>query len=240
LSLIVEALKRARDDAVRRQAATKGLPLAPVPRLQGRSRWLTFALVPLAAALVICVLLLFDLYSKLPTRPSSTEASVGTQPLPSVAAAAKESDPTKGAELSPAPGSQPAAESSVPVPQQSPINMSTVGTTQNEGMAAASDGSAVTTEPREPPPTTTESVPVERAAAGVSSTDRVFVGQAVLSNGQLIDLGGIAWSESEPYALLNGQVVGVGELIRTYRITEITQEEVILEQDDDRIVLRLN
>jgi len=68
---------------------------------------------------------------------------------------------------------------------------------------------------------------------------REFVGQAQLRDGQLVDLGGIAWSESEPFALLNGQVVGVGELIRTYRITEIQQDQVVLEEGDDRIVLHL-
>jgi hypothetical protein len=54
-----------------------------------------------------------------------------------------------------------------------------------------------------------------------------------------VDLEGIAWSESEPFALLNGRVVGVGEFIRAYRVTEITRDRVTLEQGDDRVVLRL-
>ena len=40
-----------------------------------------------------------------------------------------------------------------------------------------------------------------------------FVRQATLEDGTSIELGGIAWSEGGPFALLNGQVVGLGEPI---------------------------
>ena len=68
---------------------------------------------------------------------------------------------------------------------------------------------------------------------------RIYTGQAKIQDGQLLDLGGIAWSESEPYALINGQVVGVGELIRSYRVTSITPREVVLEKDEERVIISL-
>lgn len=84
-----------------------------------------------------------------------------------------------------------------------------------------------------------EQTPAEPVSTRVDSTARELVGQAKLRDGQLVDLEGIAWSESEPFALLNGQVVGVGEFIRGYRVSEILQDQVVLEQGDDRVVLRL-
>ena len=86
-----------------------------------------------------------------------------------------------------------------------------------------------------PRPATSE----PREDTAVSSAAREFVGQATLRDGQLVDLEGIAWSESEPFALLNGQVIGVGEFIRAYQVSDIQRDHVILEQDEDRILLRL-
>jgi hypothetical protein len=77
------------------------------------------------------------------------------------------------------------------------------------------------------------------APAGSPIEPRVFVRTAELLDGQLLDLGGIAWSETGPFALLNGRVVGVGESVRGYLVTEISPQEVVLQLADDRVVLRL-
>ena len=236
MSLIIEALKRARDDSLRRQAAARGLPLATIQRQKRRRSWLAIAIVPLAAALVICVLLLIDLYSRLP--------KTGEVPTPPVAtldpAAAPAEPPATGSSVSSAPievPEAPATEESGAVAVVSP-------TASDSGREAASvpagsspsrPEAAVTPSPTEPPSAVSEPVEAGRDPQG----SRVFVGQARLENGQVVDLGGIAWSESEPYALLNGQVVGVGELIRTYRVVEITRSEVVLQHDGDRVVVRL-
>ena len=82
------------------------------------------------------------------------------------------------------------------------------------------------------------------SAEGNYESEDVFEGEEPrlepdMLDGQLVDLEGIAWSESEPFALLNGKVVGIGELIRAYRVTEIQRDRVTLEQGDDRVVVRL-
>lgn len=240
MSLIIEALKRARDDAIRRQAASKGLPLAPIPRMRSRSRWLSFALVPLVAALVVCILLLIDLYSRLPRSAervedptSATTASVTPVADLSAGSTVEEThapattamvesvatEPDLAASQS---GSPQAVQNSTPVPVSEPR------ATQGPAAAVPTRTQEVLPRPSSPP------VQTER-----SQMEREFVGQAELLDGQLVDLEGIAWSESEPFALLNGQVIGVGEMIRAYRVAEISQSQVVLEQGDDRIVLRL-
>lgn len=224
MSLIIEALKRARDDAVRRQAASKGLPLAPVPRLEGRSRWLTLALIPLTGALIICILLLVDLYSR---RPYSSTDPPTAELQPTAAAQVQAPSPiTERAVV--------AREETSPPPTQA----------VEESARFLQTGDAVgPTAPRrstDEPAAREVSEPNQQPATDSPDQEaREFIGQAHLRDGQLIDLGGIAWSESEPFALLNGQVVGVGEHIRTYEVIEIQQDQVVLQKDSDRIVLKL-
>jgi len=229
LSLIIEALKRARDDAVRRQTASRGLPLAPVPRMRGRSRWLSFALVPLAAALVVCIFLLIDLYSRIPEPAAPREN-------PSQAPSLLETDGES------APASLPAVESALGDPVATSLQPGPTPTVRSAPPATETSVGEVVAPAATEPLTTQPTTPAPAAQSPARANPRKareFVGQAELLDGQLVDLEGIAWSESEPFALLNGQVVGVGEFIRAYRVTEIRRDQVRLEQGDDRVVLRL-
>lgn len=241
MSLIIEALKRARDDAVRRQAASRGLPLAPVPRMRGRSRWLSLALVPLAAALVVCILLLIDLYSKIPAASAPVETVAQATSVPDSI-----DDPNAVATPQTSGLSDPGQ-----LVEKSPVELESKTRESNAAPANQVTPPPRTTRPRQettpgiaepassPRPSGPE--PVHQSQEGSPpGEERVFVGQAQLLDGQLVDLEGIAWSESEPFALLNGQVVGVGELIRAYRVTDIKRNQVVLEHDQDRIVLRLD
>lgn len=238
MSLIIEALKKARDDAVRRQAAARGLPLAPVPKLESRSRWLGFALIPLAAALVICVMLLIDVYSRFPEPASpqvstqqsvSADQSAGDSQVRQISPPSDYDSPTEYEAASPS--STPAATESEQPPVQSPP----ASTPEEAVLESAPTASSVSSAGQ---PTRTDSAISSLASDGARQS-RTSTGQAQLEGGQLVDLGGIAWSESDPYALINGQVVGVGELVRSYRVTSITPDEVVLEKDEDRVVIRL-
>jgi hypothetical protein len=252
LSLIIEALKRARDDAIRRQSAARGLPLAPVPRMRDRSRWLSFALVPLAAALVICILLLIDLYSRIP----DPEPAVGTEVAAETVAPAVAPPAAVAAEAEAAPASQqaipragaPTSSTAPPSPTTQPVATGErdrpvavvpkePSTTRGEASGSPEREPAARPVVVSPRPSPTASGPPGDGAR--STQAREFVGQARLRDGQLVDLEGIAWSELEPFALLNGQVIGVGEFIRAYRVSEIQRDHVILEQDEDRVLLRL-
>jgi hypothetical protein len=72
-----------------------------------------------------------------------------------------------------------------------------------------------------------------------SPAARIFVGTATLASGDTLELGGIAWSETGPYALLDQRVVGLGERVMGYLVTRIAPHEVELEGGDGAILIRL-
>lgn len=235
MSLINEALKRAREEAARREAAEKGLPLASPGPVRDRGRWLTLAVVVLAGALLVSLVLLANLSSKLPSEAASTEAPAAPpQPARELA------NPNSGQSKEPT--------STVPAVDFEAIDSEPSSTPPETGAPTEFVVEVPPTGPRTVPDvqpsardstedrvTRTES-PVERAS---SEQPREFVGQARLSGGQLVDLEGIAWSESEPFALLNGQVVGIGEFIRSYRVLEIHQDRVLLQDGEETVLLHL-
>jgi len=65
------------------------------------------------------------------------------------------------------------------------------------------------------------------------------VREATAADGRTLSLGGIAWSDSGPFALVNGRVLAAGERIEGFQVTEIQREWVRLEDDGETIVLRL-
>jgi hypothetical protein len=66
-----------------------------------------------------------------------------------------------------------------------------------------------------------------------------FVQQVPLPGGGAIELGGIAWSESGPFALINGRVVGPGAVIDGYTLERIRPGHVVLSGDGRRVHLSL-
>jgi hypothetical protein len=57
--------------------------------------------------------------------------------------------------------------------------------------------------------------------------------------GPHLRLGGIAYSEEAPIALINGAALGRGEVVEGYVIRRIDAAEVELEGPGGRVVLRL-
>lgn len=80
-----------------------------------------------------------------------------------------------------------------------------------------------------------ESSPAPRPAA--DSGVRVHAGSVVLPGGGKIELGGIVWSETEPRALVNDRIVGVGGYVEGYTITKIEEDRITLEKDGATLVL---
>ena len=60
-----------------------------------------------------------------------------------------------------------------------------------------------------------------------------------LPGGGAIELGGIAWSETGPFALINGRVVGPGSAFGDYILERIQQGHVELVGDGRRVHLSL-
>lgn len=54
-----------------------------------------------------------------------------------------------------------------------------------------------------------------------------------------LNLNGIVWDEDAPYAIINTDVVKVGDKIGGMLVVEITETSVVLEQDEKRHTLEL-
>jgi len=71
------------------------------------------------------------------------------------------------------------------------------------------------------------------------SNGRTYRGSVSLPEGGQIELGGVAWSENDPHALVNDRVVGVGALVEGFEITWIAEDRIALEKDGVKIYLAL-
>jgi len=71
------------------------------------------------------------------------------------------------------------------------------------------------------------------------ATARDFVRRAELPDGTVLELGGIAYSASAPFAYLNGKLLAAGETVAGYRVESIARDRVVLAAGGDRITLRL-
>ncbi len=272
MSLINEALKRARQESRRREALAKGLPLAPPPpRSVSHRSWLVAAVVAMALALLVSLVTIARLATE--DHPSSTGAgtavldpleglsrSAESAPNPSPARPIEESEAT--ASLPDSPGS--AAEIVAPVagsktPPPGSANRQPDSKQESNPPAESLDSRPVPLPvengPVAPSPSPTEVAPPpmqgvslaaeprgtrpESSVGDSSSQPRVFIETAILANGDELALGGIAWSETGPYALLDERVVGLGETIHGYMVTRIAPQEVELEGSDGAILIRL-
>ena len=75
--------------------------------------------------------------------------------------------------------------------------------------------------------------------AALATAAESYVQSYPLPGGGSIELGGIAWSETGPFALLNGRVVGPGAVIQEYTLERIRPGHVELAGDGRRIHLSL-
>jgi hypothetical protein len=66
---------------------------------------------------------------------------------------------------------------------------------------------------------------------------RTYVGVVVLPDGARIELGGIAWSEDEPRALLNDRIVGTDAYVAGFTVANIEENRVALVRDGMTIYL---
>lgn len=241
MSLINEALQRARDEAVRQESIKRGVPLPRPASSPQKSGWLAITVLILAAALAVSVLALLGLSRQIPaarTEPEPLPAPAAATPtdnlvavLPSSAAPAPHDSLTEVSQVPP--GSTPRAPAD-PAPGE-PTGTA-AGESSSETHSAdpirQSPSGEITGMSRD------DSVPVP-AAGSSNSPPETYVRHVDLENAISLELGGIAWSEAGPYALLNGRVVGIGESVSGFIVREIDPLQVILEGQDRKLVLRL-
>ncbi len=267
MSLINEALKRARQESRRREALTKGLPLAPPTRPVQHRSWLTAAVVAMALALLVSLLTIARLATD--QKESAATEATATQPrearpserevaTTSSTAAPGESEPTAapspptpGTASTPVPGERQAEDSADSEPESAAEARSVVEPTPTRQAFAEPEASPVTSSSSlvglaQPPARGVRLVPdgettpdEDGAPTQNPAQPRIFVEKMTLASGDTLELGGIAWSATGPYALLDQRVVGLGETIKGYMVTRIAPQEVELEGSDGTILLRL-
>ncbi len=289
MSLIDEALKRARMEAAQKAAEGEGLPYPTIPRHLGprrQRRWLAPAVVAVA---VIAGLLLGWMAASRGPRTDSLAARGGTT---ADAAAPVTSGPATPAEvtrdlLSEAPEAGEPIDSAASPPtgigQETPSPVSpqpagprpvTSGPAGPEDIARDEQApepflqEATDPEPTRPQPQTSSAPPATEAVTDPDSgvllvlpdrsnrngsrdtaepagDDEAEVPveshsqQVPLPGGGAIELGGIAWSETGPFALINGRVVSPGAMIEGYTLERIRPGHVVLAGDGRRIQLDL-
>ena len=298
MSLIDEALKRARMEAAQKAAQGEGLPYPTIPRHlapRRRAGWLVPLLIALA---VIAGVIVGVLLASRGGSPASQTAELG---LGTAAAAPSSIPPGSGPEqaendtTSP-PNHEPDANGPNPAaPGTGPTNANSVDPAESPGATgpqpagdrpATAPATAPATSPPSPSPPAVDPAPVaqpptaapptppantsrptssgattvtdpdsgvllvlperQAQAAADSATPpssgasaETYTQQYPLPGGGAIELGGIAWSETGPFALINGRVVGPGSVIENYTLENIRPGHVVLTGDGRRIQLSL-
>jgi len=243
MSLIDEALKRAREQAEResaeqRSAASRWVPAYPLARR--RSRALVWA--GLAAACLLLGIgagLLASRFSGGEERAGGIELPPGTGEesgeggLPPAAGAVLLEDTTGTTDLSTdLPFPLPVTE----LPEDEALEPRLVPETVPEAVPPP------VVAPRPAPAAPPEPVPAEPSPAAEPPAGGVetHVRRAPVPGGGWIQLGGIAFSADRPVALLNGRVVSVGEVVEGFTVISIAPKRVELRGHGTSLVLTLD
>jgi hypothetical protein len=215
LSLIGEALKRARLEAARREGEERGTAHSSVPaylpaRRRSRAGWIAATVVAALAGAGVVYMLLAGAPPSTPE--SSTRPTIPESPRAMPAAAP----------------SSPVEAPSPPLPPSRPVS------------PPASEPSPVTSPPA--PPAAPASTPVEPAKPAVSEPAppgaRVYTTVAQLGAARL-ELDGIVASPTDPVVMINRKLLGIGEGIEGWVVEKIETKQVTLRGGNQVIVLRL-
>ncbi len=255
MSLVSEALKKAERDAAARDARAKGAPApfdAPLQpyRARGggrRRRRLVSALALFASAAAITIALLLFRPTGGEEAPVKGKTAAAPEaralPLtPAVAApvAASATTAVSNPFARPQPGARP-DESSTPSPG-SPSPRAAPGGSQPMAPPLATPPLPKTAlKPSPSLPSASESLAPRTSAPAkaVSQGSGDYLRSVEFADGSRLELGGIVYSETSPFAYLNGRLVGVGEFVLGRRIDRIDRDKVLLSGEGSEITLRL-
>ena len=205
MSLIDDALKRAREEAARQEAARRSSPSrwAPshVPGARPSSWKAAAALTGVFLAGCGAAWLLVGRVPA-PRLPAETEAKA-VPPVGATHVADRERPASKTIDRAPAPIRRPRFPSDAPHGS----------TTLPQPAGVSSEGPAPESASREN----------EKTAGPARKT---FVRRAAFPGGETIELGGIVYTEGSPVALINGKVVAPGGSVGNFTVVQIRPEGV--------------
>lgn len=241
MSLISDALKKARQEAARQDSLRQGLPYAvgttSAPD-RGRS-------APLLAGLAVGLLLAGGLaglfYFVRPEREVEPEARIA-ETAPPVEVREESATPPVAPQIS-----EPAVPETAP-PALIPAPIPEVRTPQPapplEVQPAPQPQPQPETPPAPPVVVAPPAPPVQEAApppapAPAPQEGRSYVGEVPVPGGGVLRLNGIAFSTESPVAVLDGKVVGPGEVVQGFTVVEIRQNQVKLEGHGETVFVSL-
>lgn len=240
MSLINEALRRARLEAARQEAARRGDPPPVLPAaLPDRHR---FPWGHFATALILGIVVAGTAIWLLGWHRSA--ANSGLQ------ATARETRPQAHAALpAAAPSgtrSRPAVKATATAPRSpaaSPVRSE--ATPSGTGAIAAEQAKSAPGSRKRPQPRITE----EEHRPTTQGTSRVAEGRGLVDGytyvgsidiaGHHLALGGIAWSANHPTAVLNDAAVSKGDEVAGFRVVDVEPDRVKLSADGKTFFLRL-
>ena len=252
MSLVNDALKRARTEEQQRRARESGLPIPP-PAPERLAPSPGSKLLPILA--ILGVVFLVGLLAGAITFVRN-RAVVGAARGP--ASIAETSSVAQNSSAATPQSVRPAPEESQALPAPSAPSPSRNSPPSATSPVAATPAASTTprSEPTPTPPVSTAPVTPRRSAPAeprstepatvpasstTGSVDSTLPGarDATSLDGRQLALGGIAWSETGPFALINGRVLAAGERIEGFKVIDIQKEQVELEDGEERILLRL-
>lgn len=238
MSLISEALKKARQEAARQDSLRQGVPYA-VGTVDPPQR---SPLMPLFAGLGAGCLLAGLLFGVAwiagmgPFAKKVPETRVAQAPaIPEPAATPQEAmpappEPVISEAVPPVSAPPPVAPTLVPEERPEP--------TEARPAPAVEPPAAVQVTPPPPapveapvpapPPVQIQPTPAPENTAGAEE-EKVYVGEVPVPGGGSIKLNGIAFSQDQRIAVLDGRVVGPGEVVQGYTVVDIQANRVKLQ-----------
>ncbi len=240
MSLIGEALKKARQDVARQDALRQRTPYA-VGAADSSDRRTSFLplLAGLGAGCLIAVLLVAVAWAAgwgPFAKPAQVVQTVPlSSPLSPVSRAVKPAAPPPTAPEA-APPAVEIAESETPTPpvrEISPQPSIELRPAQPAPQVAAPAAPAPVEEerlpPAAPPPAPVRPSPAPAAGAGNLVDGHVYAGEVPVPGGGTLKLNGIAYSQERPVVVLDGRVMGTGEVVQGFTVVAIEAGRVKLE-----------
>jgi len=240
MSLISDALRKARQEAAEREARQRGAALPPgMAARASRSRLGTGLVVGAVIAMAAAVTgggavwwVLGSGHGRVDTAPAdpsrSTHPSDGVRPTPGVAVTAEITPSTGSVEEQQEAVSQPAPAETMTAPA---VDEASVEEDPPPGLAELEPVIA-----RQQSPSSGSSDAGD-AEDGGSSSERTFILEADLGT-VVLSLDYIVYRPSSPYAEINGTEVRVGSIIEGLVVEEIQAGHVKLRDDDGVVVLK--
>lgn len=244
MSLVSEALRKARQEAAEREGRKHGIPRGLVlsPKRWRSGPGLVFAvLIPLAAAIAGAAIAWWALNQRAPATTSSVELSRPFPPASTPATAPRLSGTVAGAvaqgkqePLAAPAGQEPRgneqarSSNAAATPQLQPVALLPVPTPAPEPASGTGQSG---------PETTADQSGTQERKAHASPRERVFVVDADLGHAKL-HLDYVVYRPGSPFAGINGQQVTIGSVIEGLQVDEISQEFVRLRDSRGTVVLR--